>query len=107
SAIPDPLVRDALEEILRIVPQGADPIRIGALSLLACVPPYAHDMQQSGELSASALSLARELGKPSGLFEALRARLYSLSGPDHIDALLEVAGEMLERSHGARSWVPI
>ena len=107
SVIPDPLVRAALEEILKIATAGPDPIRIGALSLLSCVPPYAHDMKRSGELSAEALTLARQLGRPSSLFEALRARLHSLSGPDDIPALLEVAAEMLERSKDTRSWVSI
>ncbi len=106
SVIPDPLVRDALEEILKIAPPGPDPIRIGALSLLACVPPYAHDMRRSGDLSAEALTLARQANRPSSLLEALRARLYSLTGPDDIPALLEVAAEMLGRTD-ARSWVAI
>lgn len=106
SAVPDPLVRDALEEILKIAPQGPDPIRIGALSLLSCVPPYAYDMRRSGELSAEALALARRSSHPGSLFEALRARLHSLSGPDDVDGLLEVAAEMLERSDG-RSWVAV
>jgi tetratricopeptide (TPR) repeat protein len=107
SVVPDPLVRASLEEILKIAPAGPDPIRIGALSLLSCVPPYAHDMKRSSELSAEALTLARQLGRPSSLSEALRARLHSLSGPDDIEALLEVAAEMLERSKETRSWVPI
>jgi DNA-binding winged helix-turn-helix (wHTH) protein len=101
AAVPDPLVRTALEEVLKIAPEGPSPLRIGALSHLACLPPYANDMQRSRELSGQALALARERGVESSLFQALRARLYSLSGPDDIDAQLEVAAEILES--GART----
>lgn len=107
SSIPDPLVRSALEEVLKIAPPGPDRLRVGALSLIACVPPYAHDMRESGELSMQALTLARELGDQSSLLDALRARLYSLCGPDTIDALLDVAAEMLEHGRNLRAWVPV
>jgi DNA-binding winged helix-turn-helix (wHTH) protein len=97
SGVPDTRVRDALEAALRIAPAGANPVRISAMSQLACVPPYANDMQRSKQLSAEALGLARECAEAGPLFEALRARLYSLSGPDDIDALLAVVDEMLQR----------
>jgi tetratricopeptide (TPR) repeat protein len=103
SGIPDARVRDALEEALRIAAPGASAERISAMSQLSCVPPYADDMQRSKQLSAGALELARECGQPGPLFEALRSRLYSLSGPDDIDALLAVADEMLERDRSRRS----
>jgi DNA-binding winged helix-turn-helix (wHTH) protein/tetratricopeptide (TPR) repeat protein len=94
GGVPDPLAREALEAVLRVAPDG-DPHRVGALSLLACVPPYAHDMRRSAELSGEAEALARRLGDPGWLLEALRARLHSLSGPDHVDAVIAVANEML------------
>src|SRR5262249_26438759 len=96
SSIPDPLVRDALEEVLRLGERVPEALRISALSQLACVPPYADDMRQSKELSGRALELARALGEPKPLRSALRAQLYSLSGPDDIEALLAITNEMLE-----------
>ncbi|MDH5672589.1 MAG: AAA family ATPase [Myxococcales bacterium] len=104
SGVPDPLVRDAMEEVLRLVPDNANPERIGALSLLSCLPPYAYDMKRAKELSGRALQLARELGQRSSLLEAMRARLYSLSGVDDIDALLSLCDEMLEAETSDSSW---
>jgi tetratricopeptide (TPR) repeat protein len=96
AVIPDPLVRDALEEVLKIANEAPDAQRISAMSQLACIPPYANDMPRSKQLSARALELARGLGQRGALFESLRSRLYSLSGPDDIDDLLAAAGEILE-----------
>jgi DNA-binding winged helix-turn-helix (wHTH) protein len=105
AAIPDPFVREALEEVLRIAPEGPGEQRIGALSQLACVPPYATDMRRSKELSGRALELARQLGERASLFEALRSRLYSLSGPDDIDALLAVTDEILALERDRAGWM--
>jgi len=122
STLPDELVREALEQALRTAPEGPSPQRISALSQLACVPPIASDLEQSKRTSALALSLARErwnAGKltpsdasaagrdgKSNVFEALRARLYSLSGPDDIDASLAVSDEItaLDRPLTDVSW---
>jgi hypothetical protein len=104
SGVPDPLVRSALEEVLRIAP-GKGPLRVGALSQLACIPPYALDMEKSRELSGQALALAREHGDKASLFQALRARLHSLSGPDDADELLAATDEMLELDRSAPSWM--
>lgn len=125
SLVPDELVRSALEQALHTAPEGAHPQRISALSQLACIPPIALDLEQSKQISAQALSLARErleaksndslgpiadgVGYATGkgcLIEALRARLYSLSGPDDIDELLRVCDEIigLDRPSTDVSW---
>ncbi len=123
STLPDELVREALEQALRTAPDGPSPQRISALSQLACVPPIATDLEQSKQTSALALALARERWRNSGgftpsdaggsgrdgkssVFEALRARLYSLSGPDDIDASLAVSDEIiaLDRPMTDVSW---
>ena len=107
SVLPDPLVRAALDDVIKLLDAAAlDPEqardgklarqRVLALSQLSCIPPYSSDLSQSKQLSDEALTLARSLGQTSGLLEALRARLYSLSGPDDTEALLRVADEMLE-----------
>jgi DNA-binding winged helix-turn-helix (wHTH) protein len=111
STMIDGVVQTALERALRSAPEGAHPQRISALSQLACLPPIACDLEQSKRTSALALQLARdrlaELSNTSNaeeparaaltdsLYEALRARVYSLSGPDDIDALLTLCDEML------------
>jgi DNA-binding winged helix-turn-helix (wHTH) protein len=102
GGVPDPLVRTTLEEVLRVSPDGPNPHRISALSQLACVPPYSLDMQRSAELSEEAVALARQLGDSLRLLEALRARLHSLSGPDHIDDVIAVSDEMLELNERGR-----
>ncbi len=105
AAVPDPFVRGALEEVLRIAPEGPGEQRISALSQLACVPPYATDMRRSKELSGRALDLARQLGERTSMFEALRSRLYSLSGPDDIGVLLKVTEEILALEHDRDGWM--
>lgn len=117
SVLPDPLVRAALDDVIQLldaaqqVAQGKAPAAAGdnaapspqlarqrvlALSQLSCIPPYSSDLSQSKQLSEQALTLARSLAQTSVLLESLRARLYSLSGPDDTEALLRVADEMLE-----------
>jgi DNA-binding winged helix-turn-helix (wHTH) protein/tetratricopeptide (TPR) repeat protein len=90
----DPLARDALEGALALLPEGEATLRASVLSRLAGMPPYSLSVARSRELSDRALSLARPLGGRS-LLEALWSRVFSLSGPDDIDELLRVTGEML------------
>ena len=103
GGVPDPLVRALLEDALKLAPPGPDPRRISALAQLACVPPYALDMRECGSLSGEALGLARALGDPNWLVEALSARLHALSGPDHTGDLIGAAEELLARGDGP--WV--
>lgn len=100
----NPRVLAMLEDALRMAPEGANEIRISALSQLSFIPPYALDMQRSKELSGQALSLAREINEPSVLLKALHAQLYALSGPDDIAALLAVADDMLGLDRVPRTW---
>lgn len=115
SMFADDLVRRALEQALETAPEGPHPQKISALSQLAFLPPISLDMEESKRVSALALSLARErvaqlgraaalvpnLRKPSSpdgrssLLDALRSRMFSLSGPDDIDELLRVCDEIL------------
>jgi DNA-binding winged helix-turn-helix (wHTH) protein len=105
GAVPDDKVRAALEEVARIAPAGANEWRVSALSQLACVPPYSLDMQRSKELSGEALTLAREIGTDRVILEALRARLFSLSGPDDIDELLAATDEILALERARTTWM--
>jgi hypothetical protein len=103
AGVADELARGALEEVLRSVPEGATPPRVRALSHLSWIPPYSRDMDKSKELSGRAVELARQLDDHRSLFEALRARLYALSGPDDIDACIEVANEILALERSRRT----
>ena len=118
GVLPDPLVRAALDDVLQLLDAAAlDPEqaqdgklarqRVLALSQLSCIPPYSSDLAQSKKLSEEALTLARSLGQTSCLLEALRARLYSLSGPDDTEALLRVADEMLELERDRPSYMTL
>jgi hypothetical protein len=103
GARPDPQVCTLLEDALHALPDDADALRIKALSQLSWTPPYALEMKRSKELSAEALALARQGSDPGSYVVALHARLYALSGPDDIDALLEVTDELLRRDDAPRT----
>ena len=103
----DPLACSALEDVLGRCSQENSEERVSALSLLSWIPPYAYDMQRSKTLSAEALQLARQLGSTSALREALHASLYSLSGPDDIEALLRAADELLALPGPHPPWMRI
>ena len=81
GGVPDRLARSALEQVLRITGERPCPERVSALSQLACVPPYALDLQRSDQLSAEAVAMARQLGDvPALLRVTLGAALLAL-GP--------------------------
>jgi hypothetical protein len=105
SMIPDALARAALEGVLERLPDEPSPARVGALSQLAYIPPYSADLARSKQLSGRALELAAQLPGVEPRFEAMRARLFSLSGPDDIAAVLELAERMLaEAADGPAAW---
>ncbi|MFI5309218.1 MAG: ATP-binding protein, partial [Polyangiales bacterium] len=105
AMIPDALACSALESVLQQLPDEASPTRVGALSLLACVPPYSRDLSRSKELSARAVALAQELPGREPRKEALSAQLFALSGPDDIEAALGVIDQMLaDERVGAPAW---
>ena len=96
ASVPDPTSREALEAVLNMKPPAEVESRVRALSLLACIPPYSLDMKKSDDMARKALELARREAPDSALvLEAMRARLYSLSGPDHVDELLAMTDELL------------
>ena len=95
SMVPDAMARSALEGVLSQVPDSPSSVRISALAQLACIPPYDRDLARSKELSTRAMVLADELGAPDSSFEAMRARLFALSGPDDIEEVLKVADTMI------------
>ncbi len=104
SMVPDAPSRAALEGVLQRLSEAPSPTLVSALSQLAYMPPYASDMSRSKQLSARAEALAFELPGAEPTLEALRARLFALSGPDDIEELLQVADRMLAVEAGQRTW---
>jgi DNA-binding winged helix-turn-helix (wHTH) protein/tetratricopeptide (TPR) repeat protein len=95
ALVPDKLALGALEDAAKLATPEQRSLRIRVLGKLACIPPYSLSTAQSQELSARAVELARASGDPDDLAHALTSRLHVLSGPDHIDELLEVADEIV------------
>jgi len=95
ALVPDKLALDALEDAAKLATSDQQSLRIRVLGKLACIPPYSLSTAQSQELSARSVELARVSGDPGDLAMALTSRLHVLSGPDHIDELLDVAEEIV------------
>jgi DNA-binding winged helix-turn-helix (wHTH) protein/tetratricopeptide (TPR) repeat protein len=105
TILPDPLARAALEHVLQRRPEGAEPARVSALAQLACTPPYDRELADSKQTSALALQLAEQSGQRDLVFDALRARLFSLSGPDDLLAALDVHDRMIALGRaGIHNW---
>ena len=105
--VADPLVRDALEHVLRSTPKEPNRLRIEASSLLASIPPYSLDMDRSKRICADALADARKLGERVPLLAALRASFYAMAGPDDVDALHILIDEALDDPQGLPSHVAL
>jgi hypothetical protein len=64
-------------------------------------------MQRSKAMSEQALASAALSGNREVIAEALTARMYALSGPDDIDALLAASYEMLALDSEPRGWISV
>jgi DNA-binding winged helix-turn-helix (wHTH) protein/tetratricopeptide (TPR) repeat protein len=95
ALVPDPLSLQALEDASSLLSEDQRSLRIRVLGQLACIPPYSLSIEKSRELSEKAVTLARQGTDVEDLIEALRSRLHALSGPDHIEELLESTDEIL------------
>jgi DNA-binding winged helix-turn-helix (wHTH) protein/tetratricopeptide (TPR) repeat protein len=95
ALVPDPLSLQALEDASNLLSEDQRSLRIRVLGQLACIPPHSLSIEKSRELSERAVALAREGTDADDLIEALKGRLHALSGPDHIDELLESTDEIL------------
>ncbi|HEX4335434.1 MAG TPA: AAA family ATPase [Polyangiaceae bacterium] len=104
ALIPDPFSLKALTRALELLPEDATPERTRAVGRLACLPPHSCTVAESQAIAARGLGMARELGEPTHLLEALGHRLYGLSGPDHLDELLATSEEMLRLVTPDKAW---
>jgi tetratricopeptide (TPR) repeat protein len=84
-----------LEEALDALGPRHAVLRSRLLARLAVELYYAPDRGYAQSLSGQALGLARESSMDAALSEALSARHVTLWRPDHVDARLEVANEMV------------
>ena len=95
ALVPDTVALGAFEDASKLLTDDQTSLRVRVLAQLACIPPYSISTERSDELSTRAVELARRTGNAEDLTQALTSRLHVLSGPDHIDAVLEVTGEIL------------
>jgi hypothetical protein len=100
----EPKLVAAIEAALAAVPESATAVRARLLARLALLPPHASSIEKSESTSLAAVQLARESDDQGALQEALRARLFPLSGPDRIDDLLEASSELLRLETGDGSF---
>lgn len=96
APIPDPAGFDALEYTLGILSADAIKERGRVLAYLSWIHPNSLDMNRSRQLSSQAMELAAQADDPEVLLDAMAARTYSLSGPDHINELVELTDEILK-----------
>jgi len=91
----DPGRLAAIEDALELLPEDATALRSEALSQLATIPPHSLDKERSRALSAQALELAESLDEPRARLSPLLARLFVLSGPDDVEALLGCTDDLI------------
>ena len=91
-----------LEEALRALPDEASALRARVLARLAPELYWAHDFARADRVSAEAVAMARRLGDPETLGEALDCRHYAILGPDTLEERLELSEELLRLADGTR-----
>jgi eukaryotic-like serine/threonine-protein kinase len=84
-----------LEDALSAAPPGDDPLRSRLLGHLAQALYWAADQERMLPLSEEALGMARRLGEPRAIAQALDSRHVALWDSDHLDEREDLAREML------------
>jgi class 3 adenylate cyclase len=90
----DESLNSLLEEALRALGEEESALRARALARLAMGLYFSDSRERMAELSHQAVEMARRLGDPATLAYALRARAFSLAGPENTEARLATATEM-------------
>ncbi len=99
--------RPLVEEALGCIDEAALAERARLTSALALTPPDSSCMERRDFMSRQAEALGRRSGDDEALLRALEARLWALTGPDHIEERLVVASEMLRVAQRSGSQVMI
>jgi DNA-binding winged helix-turn-helix (wHTH) protein/tetratricopeptide (TPR) repeat protein len=106
APMPDPFSLRVLTRALELLRDDHPELKANVLSRLAWIWPNCEDMPRCKTLAAQSLALARTLRSDSTLLAALAATLYSLTGPEDVDALLATAEEVfgVEQRSGRLTW---
>jgi tetratricopeptide (TPR) repeat protein len=94
---------ELLESALSALPAGDHPLRARVLARLANSLFLSNDDARLDHLSSEAVAMARRVGEPLDLAEALQFRHGSIRGPGVMPTRLTVADEMIELARQARS----
>jgi len=84
-----------LEDALQALGDQRSPWRVRVLARLACALRDRHDRERSDRLSALAVEIARELGDPQTLANALDGRFGAIWWPENPGERLELADEIV------------
>jgi class 3 adenylate cyclase len=87
-----------LEEALERLPQGASPRRAQTLARLGSQLIWQEEVERSRSLSAQALAMARSVGDPQTLIQALILRVFHLRRPDQLEESILITEEITELS---------
>lgn len=98
----DDEARSALERALAELPDGADEERVRIQARLGYLSAR-EAVERAEPVAREALALARRLGEPGILQEAIYALAFLLAGPDHLEerAALALEAEAIVRESGA------
>lgn len=92
----DTVLVDLLEKALSGLPEGDDEMRVRLLARLAQALYWSRDdKDRMLSLSAEALAMARRVGDPGALAQALDSRHVAVWDADHLDEREQLAGEIL------------
>lgn len=91
-----------IEEALRQVPPADSALRVRLLGRLAQQLYYdASSERRRDDLSRGALAMARRLGNPFAVAEALACRLWATNGPDGLQEHLRLGSELASMAQAA------
>lgn len=95
---------DLLREALATLAPEERARRASVMARLAVAVSFLEGPEPRARLSTEAIALARLSGDPFALVQALAAHCDAIAGPEHVEARLELAGEIVEI--GARTGQP-
>jgi DNA-binding winged helix-turn-helix (wHTH) protein len=95
-----------LDDATRALGEAHPDLRARLLGRLVGTAPHSESMETRDALSREAVALARRVGEPLTLAEALNARHWALLGPDHVAERRTIAAELqgIARRTGDRGW---
>src|SRR5207248_6928520 len=89
------------EEALRALGEGASALRVRLLAGLARVCNFAGERERAARLAEEAVTLARRVGDPAALADALNSRRIAIWGLGNVEERLAVATELTRVAEAA------